>query len=197
MVIILLGYYILIKGVSKLTNIEKETLLELLEEILIMPKIEINEDVLTVIEYNRADISWKEFIITINSDFYADLRLYESVLFISKTKLLESLLKNKDKDLFIQTYNNDKLLFYQGVYQNINEDFKKTVLKSLYYDKEFLKSIKIYLEENKNTSKASLKANLHRNTLENRLEKFYKLTGYDLKNFSDSVFIYLLIKDIH
>lgn len=196
MVIYLYGYYIIIKGLNSLSSLERLTLNELLEGMLIKPTIEINKDTLTAIDVVKDEIEWESFIVAVNGDFYADLKIYESVMFKTKTSLNESLEVNREKDIFKETYNTDKSLFYFGMKKQISENLKKEVFKSLYNDKEFLKSIKIYLESDKNTTLASKEANLHRNTLDNRLEKFTDITGYNLKDFDDSVFIYLLLKDL-
>lgn len=196
MVIILYGYYILIKGLNKITNADKESLVELLEGLMVKPKIELEKDLLIAIDVVEAEMSWESFIVSVNGDFYTDLKLYESVMFNSKTQLKEDLLKLIKSDVFIDVYNNKKTLFYNKVNNHVDENLKKEVFKSLYNDTEFLRSIKIYLDFDKNTTKAASFANLHRNTLDNRIEKFGQVTGYDLKDYSDSVFIYLLLKDI-
>lgn len=194
--IYLYGYYIIIKGLEKLTRLERNTLNELLEGIMIKPNIKTEKDVLTAIDVVKSEMSWESFIVSVNGDFFANLKLYESVMFNSKTLLKESLKNNLNKNIFIDIYNNDKTLFYNYTNKYINESLRKQVFKSLYNDKEFLRSMKIYLESDKNTTLASKRANLHRNTLDNRLEKFTDITGYDLKNFDDSVFIYMLLKDL-
>lgn len=179
-----------------LSSLEKQTLIELLEGVMIKPTIKIKKDVLIAIDVVETEISWESFIIAVNGDFYANLRLYESVLFNNKTLLKENINKNLNKDIFKETYNSDKTLFYFYTKKHINEELKKEVFKSLYTDKEFLRSIKTYLENDKNTTLASKHANMHRNTLDNRIEKFTDITGYNLKDFDDSVFIYLLLKDL-
>jgi len=192
----LYSYYIIIKGLKALSSLEKRSLNELLEQILVKPTIKIKDDCLIAIDVIGAEMSWKSFIVAVNGDFYANLRLYESVMFNSKTLLNENLDKNLNKEVFKEVYNNDKSLFYYNMKKQINESLKKEVFKSLYNDKEFLRSIKTYLENDKNTTLASKEANLHRNTLDNRIEKFANITGYNLKDFDDSVFIYLLLKDL-
>lgn len=190
------SYYIIIKGLKAISSLEKRTLNELLEQMLVKPTIKIKDDCLIIIDVVNAEMSWESFIVAVNGDFFANLRLYESVKFNSKTLLNESLHKNLNKEVFKEIYNNDKSLFYYDMKKQINENLKKDVLKSLYNDKEFLRSIKTYLESDKNTTLASKEANLHRNTLDNRIEKFANITGYNLKDFDDSVFIYLLLKDL-
>lgn len=190
------GYYIIIKGLDALTSLERNTLSELLEGVMVKPTIKIKDDVLIATDVVEAEMSWESFIIAVNGDFDSDLKLYESVMFHSKVALKESVSKNVKKELFKETYNSDKTLFYYETRKHVDENLKKEVFKSLYNDKEFLRTIKIYLENDKNTTLASKHANLHRNTLDNRLEKFTNITGYNLKDFDDSVFIYMLLKDL-
>lgn len=189
-------YYILIKGLNKLSMTERTTLTEFIEQMMVKPTIKSTDNLLTAIDVTLAEESWESFINAVNSDFYADLRLYQSSPFISLSTLNESLNKNIEKNIFIETYTNDKIIFYNKLKKHVDEDLKKEVFKSLYYDKEFLRSIKLFLDADKNISQAAKLANLHRNTLDNRLEKFMNVTGYDLRNYEDSVFIYLLLKEL-
>ncbi len=191
----MIGYYIIIKGLEKLNNEERQSLQVLLEELMINNEITISGDFLVAIEFNDKHLSWLEFISTTNANFMSNLMLYESIVFNSYKLLLNHLKEQQTKEIFIHTYNNDKILFYDRLKQEITEDKKKELFKTLYNDKEFLRSIKIFLEHNQNKSKAAKAANLHRNSLENRLEKFYRVTGYDVRNFDDASFIYLFLKD--
>ncbi|MGI6360201.1 MAG: helix-turn-helix domain-containing protein [Acholeplasmatales bacterium] len=189
------GYYLLIKGINSLAKNEYEILRELLNELLLTPSYEIRDNVLIIIDKPKTDISWAEFIRNTNSEFYSDLRLYESNGFHSHQALSHSLDEILKKDIFTKYYTNDKILFYDEFYKHIKEDFKKEVFKSLYNDLEFLRSIKIYIEE-QNKSKAAKLANIHRNTLDNRLEKFKRITGFDLNNFDDKAFIYIFLREL-
>ncbi len=189
------GYYLLIKGINSLAKNEYEILRELLNELLLTPSYEIRDNVLIIIDKQKTDISWAEFIRNTNSEFYSDLRLYESNGFHSHQALSHSLDEILKKDIFTKYYTNDKILFYDEFYKHIKEDFKKEVFKSLYNDLEFLRSIKIYIEE-QNKSKAAKLANIHRNTLDNRLEKFKRITGFDLNNFDDKAFIYIFLREL-
>ena len=192
----MLGYYLLINGIVKLNNNEKDVLISLLKEISPLGKMEIKDDLLIIIDYDNLEISWEEFIIGTNSELFTSLKLYESLKYSSENDLTKSLEKNLSKNLFINDYNNDKTIFYHYLESVINEDFKREVFKELYYDKEFLKSIKVYISENGNTSKAAKLSNMHRNTLLNRLDKFNKVTGLDLRNIDDITFVYILLRNL-
>ncbi len=190
------SYYLIIKGFQKLNKNEKEILLSLFSDIVSNPKIEIKDDYLIIIINEVKSLSWQEFIIGTNAELFSNLKLYESLLFINKKDLTTSINNKISDKLFKDEYNNEMTLLYNIVKEEINEKLKEDVFKALYKDKEFLRSVKVYLEENSNTSKAAKLCNMHRNTLINRLEKFTKETGFDLKNYNEAIFIYLLLKDL-
>ncbi|HHT39491.1 MAG: helix-turn-helix domain-containing protein [Acholeplasmataceae bacterium] len=188
-------YYVAIAGIKKLNEMEKNILLTLIKEIMVFPLLEIDDDLLIAQDSKEKSFSWQEFINSTNSEFLSNLKLYESNYFNDLKALKTNLKTIFKKDVFKETYNNDITLLYGHIRSYLNEDLKKEVFKSLYNDKEFLKSIKIYLLNNQNTSLSAKQANLHRNTLINRINKFEKITGYNLKNYQEAVFIYLLLKE--
>lgn len=93
-----------------------------------------------------------------------------------------------DKDLYVE-----KDLLQELVLKGYKESLNKVVFKSLYKDNEMLNTIKVYLENDMNVIKAANKLYMHRNTLNNKIEKFNKVTGYDIKSFKDSFIIYHLL----
>ncbi|MCK9165776.1 MAG: helix-turn-helix domain-containing protein [Acholeplasmataceae bacterium] len=188
-------YYVAIAGIKKLNEMEKNILLTLIKEIMVFPLLEIDDDLLIAQDSKEKSFSWQEFINSTNSEFLSNLKLYESNYFNDLKALKTNLKTIFKKDVFKETYNNDITLLYGHIRSYLNEDLKKEVFKSLYNDKEFLKSIKIYLLNNQNTSLSAKQANLHRNTIINRINKFEKITGYNLKNYQEAVFIYLLLKE--
>ena len=54
-------------------------------------------------------------------------------------------------------------------------------------DEEAMSTISKFFENNLNVSETSRKLYVHRNTLVYRLDKIYKLTGLDLRNFDDAI----------
>lgn len=190
------GYYLIIKGIKKLNNNEIEILTMLLKEITITSKIEIKEDFLVVIDNNDTNTSWEEFILGTNSELFVNLKLYESLRFNSEETLVNNLNETIKLDVFKEVYNNPQTIILNTVNYQITEGLKKHVFKELYNDLEFLRSIKVYLKENQNTSKAAKENNMHRNTLINRIEKFEKVTNLNLKDFNEAIFVYLLLKNL-
>lgn len=187
-------YYLIIKGINNLSFEELQIFDELLKDLLVYPSIEVEDNFIYIKDHSKTDVVWAEFIDSSNANFLSDLKLYESISFQNEKELEIHLLENKNKDIFIDNYNNDITLFHNDIKVHVSEEKKKEIFKSLYNDTEFLRSIKIYLDTNQNKSKAAKLANLHRNSLENRLEKFYNITGYDVRKFADASFIYLFLK---
>ncbi|WP_026391767.1 helix-turn-helix domain-containing protein [Haploplasma modicum] len=87
--------------------------------------------------------------------------------------------------------NHDLLKLSDG---NIDENIKKLILNKYYKNQEIYYTIKMFLECNQNSSIAAKELFLHRNTLNQRLDKFYLETGFNMKHFSDAFLIYPIIK---
>jgi len=73
------------------------------------------------------------------------------------------------------------------------EYFVHHLLQQAVYEKELLKTVQYCIECQNNFSAAAKKLFIHRNTLQKRLDKFYKLTHKDLKNFKEMLEVYFAI----
>jgi DNA-binding PucR family transcriptional regulator len=187
--------YLLVSPVEQLNLDELTTIQTLFSDILVNPKQYVESDKLVVLIREQGDVLFEELINSINTDLFLSLSLYESSFFDSELELKEDMQKKMLTLKFDRPYLNDKILFYDRVLGSIDEQSKKMILKQFYDDEEFLHSMKIFIEKNQNTSEAAKALYLHRNTLINRLDKFYRVTGFDLKKFEDAAIIYLLIKE--
>ncbi|MCW3490323.1 PucR family transcriptional regulator [Dethiobacter alkaliphilus] len=74
--------------------------------------------------------------------------------------------------------------FYRDTVEKIVEDDRKN-------NGELLKSLKVYLDENRNIKEAASKLFIHRHTLKYRLNKIAGLTGRDLDNSEDLLNLHL------
>ncbi|NMA30857.1 MAG: PucR family transcriptional regulator, partial [Candidatus Methanofastidiosa archaeon] len=54
--------------------------------------------------------------------------------------------------------------------------------------------LKVFFECNQNTSEASKRLYMHRNTLIQKLDKFYEETGFNPRRFKDAMIIYKAIE---
>lgn len=187
--------YLLVSPVEKLNLDELTTIQSLFSDILNHPKQYVESDKLVVLIKEPNETSFDELINSINTDLYHNLSLYESSFFESEIELRDDMQKKMITLKFDRPYMNDKIIFYDRILSYIDEQAKKMILKQFYEDEEFLHSMKVFIENNQNTSEAAKALYLHRNTLINRIDKFYRVTGFDLKKFEDAAIIYLLIKE--
>lgn len=138
-----------------------------------------------------------DIVYNLVEDMYIDLRVYESLNYKSVSKLEEeSLLIKKYLDeipFHLYTYINNSVLLHENLFK-INKELKQIILQSYYNNIEMIKTIKTYLECDQNMSNAAKVLYLHRNTLNQRLEKFTYETGFNIKGFKDAFLIYHLVK---
>ena|GEM_PF-921399 len=79
--------------------------------------------------------------------------------------------------------------------KKLNKIYYKKVLGKFYNNFELLLSIKKFIENDLNVSESARLLYLHRNSLIQRLDKFYVQTGYDVRKFNDAFIIYHIICD--
>ena len=70
---------------------------------------------------------------------------------------------------------------------SISEKFLTHEIVSVMKDKELVECINAFFKNNLNISETSRNAFLHRNTLLYRIEKIYKITGLNIRNFEDAM----------
>lgn len=99
----------------------------------------------------------------------------------------------KSIDLNETIYTEEKFLT-ELVLKGHKDGLDRLVFKGLYNDSNMLECIKVFIENDMNTSKSADRLYLHRNTLINKIEKFKDVTGYNVKKFSNAFIIYHLLK---
>ena len=75
-----------------------------------------------------------------------------------------------------------------------DSNLKKQILAEYTNDLEMHSIINAFVENDLNILKTAKVLYLHRNTLINKLDRFYQKTGYDLRRFKDAYIIYSLLK---
>ncbi len=75
---------------------------------------------------------------------------------------------------------------------SISEKFLTPEIISVMKDKELIECINAFFKNNLNISETSRNAFLHRNTLLYRIEKIYKITGLNIRNFEEAMSFRLL-----
>ena len=111
-----------------------------------------------------------------------------------------------------QTGKNDKVQSHQTAKESVFSSFCKTVIGclnpdeqaaisekfltpeiiSVMKDQELIECINAFFKNNLNISETSRNAFLHRNTLLYRIEKIYKITGLNIRNFEEAMSFRLL-----
>lgn len=113
----------------------------------------------------------------------------------SKEKLLNKLNKVNSSKFYSGCSIDDKQCLISSVFSTIDSDamnelksilFDTEILKIM-KDKELLRSVDEFFNNNLNISETSRNAFLHRNTLIYRIDKIKKATGFNIKNFNDAV----------
>jgi carbohydrate diacid regulator len=61
------------------------------------------------------------------------------------------------------------------------------------FDDETLATVNKFFENNLNVSETSRQLYIHRNTLVYRLDKLYKMTNLDLRNFDDAIIFKIML----
>ena len=73
--------------------------------------------------------------------------------------------------------------------QNIKEEYKN-IFKGFNY--ELIQTLEEILKCDLSLTKAAKNLYIHRNTLMYRIEKIKKETGFDIRNFKEATFLYIL-----
>lgn len=75
----------------------------------------------------------------------------------------------------------------------LDDDFKNTILKDITDDQVMKDTLQIFFDNDLNALKTSKILNIHRNTLNYRLNSFFDKTGLDPRKFNDAVIIKLML----
>jgi len=187
--------YIIIEG--KKPIIEQVNMIEsLFSEFMVITSIT-HDDYHVFITYEQEiDISFLDVILNISSDIFNDLRIYVSHYLDDLDRFKHQayvLSKMKDIPFNKYVYIDDKVLLKTHL-DVIDDELKRFILKKYAQDTLMHETIKGYLECNQNMVLAAKKLYVHRNTLIQRIEKFYQVTGFDIRQFQDAYLIYHFVK---
>ena len=188
--------YLIITGKNKIKE-DAQNIIDLLSKMVYVFDYELDDFNLLMYFNEYEDFDFRDVIININQDFYNDYRGYisreiDEIAKGQNKKILEGLnqLPFDDKHLYLD----DKEILKYIVSNNlVNDEIRIKVLGKYYNNFEMLNTIKVYLDNNQNTSLAAKKLYVHRNTLISRIERFNEETGLDVRTFVDGYLIYHLI----
>lgn len=191
--------YFILQSKKNLKN-EKDMLISLFNEVVNIEHLEIDSNQIVVIFSELLESSLRELSQIISEEFFIEIRIYKSKRFETLSHLERNLKKTKKLLLTIPfnpntTYLNANDLLYFEITESLDVDYKHIILQKYYHDNEMKNILKVYFESNQNTTEAAKKLYLHRNTLIQRLDKFYEETGYNPRRFKDAVIIYRAIEN--
>lgn len=190
--------YLVIESKKNIDSYET-TIISLFSEFINFTKIEVLDHQIWLYYQHDLEISLKEVIINLSQDTLVDFRLYQSYKYESLKKLEENriFISKKLEEISFNSYifMDDKTIVKHYL-KTLDQFFKIQILKKYYQSQMMLDTVKTYLESNQNMSVAAKSLYIHRNTLIQRLDKFYQETGFDVKKFIDGFLIYhiLLVK---
>jgi sugar diacid utilization regulator len=187
--------YLIIES-KKNFQLDQALIVSLFSEFITFSKINVFDQSMEMYYEHESDVSFSDVIVNISSDTLIDLRIFVSLSFSTIEERDEHLLQTKEMlnkipfNKFIYLDHKTLLSFFIN---QITPQLKTYFLRKYSQDYITLESLKTYLDSNQNTVAAAKKLYLHRNTLLQRLEKFYQVTGFDLKVFNDAYLIYHLL----
>jgi DNA-binding protein Fis len=192
---VLMYRYLVIESKNNIDMYET-TIISLFSEFINVTKIEVLEHQIWLFYEQDLEISLKDVILNLSQDTLVDFRLYQSYKYESFKKLEENRLfiSKKLEEINFNSYIfiDDKSIVKYYL-KTLDQSFKIQILKKYVTDQMMLDTVRTYLESNQNMSLAAKALYIHRNTLIQRLDKFYQATGFDVKKFIDGFLIYHLL----
>lgn len=186
--------YIIIE--SKHDHYLDDEVISLLGEIINYTKVDKDHYQAILYFEHDIDLSFEDVVLNMMSDTLSDLRIYKSHHFTSEKERDVHLLFIKQLIASIPFskyyYLDDKVLVKHFMY-HLTEDMKRFFLQKFYQDALMNETLRCYLDANLNMVNAAKQLYIHRNTLIQRLEKFYHTTGFDVRIFSDALLVYHLL----
>lgn len=187
--------YLIIESKQNIKS-DASMIISVFSEFITIHHVEENDQSIILRYHEETDVSFSDIILNIMIDTLSDLRIYESRAFDQASyadlhlswcrKTLKLIPFNK------YVYLNDKVLL-SFLLPHVDVESKSMILGKYDKDSLMLETIKVYLESNQNMTLASKHLYVHRNTLIQRLDKFYQTTGFDVRLFQDAHLIYQLI----
>lgn len=191
----LMHKYIMIESKSHIGQHEP-MIVSLFSEFIDIDQVEKKDNQLWIYFDHDIELSLKDVIINLSQDTLVDFRLYESYKYMTKedldkhAKFIEDKLKQINFNLY--NYLDDHVILLHFI-QHLDQSFKTYVFGKFNHDLIMLETVQTFLENNQNVGLAAKALYVHRNTLTQRLDKFYQFTGFDLRRFMDGFIIYHLL----
>lgn len=158
-----------------------------------------------IVEEKKGNLLTEENFVSIvntfESDFFINIYLYPGK-FRSLSEQFAKIFQ-QDFQFFIKGIKllpKERIITFEKVFPvllaekldpQLKEILTGTLLPILKDDHDILATVKLFIENNLNTSLTAKKLYIHRNTLQYRIEKFIEKTGINLKDFYGAFTVYL------
>ncbi|WP_235182893.1 PucR family transcriptional regulator [Gracilibacillus boraciitolerans] len=162
-----------------------------------------NHEGIIIQEGNHSEdfISYSEVIEVLTTDFYMNIKLFVGPIINNQKKAPEFYHWIKKCYHLTKRHNYDVLhyieaipyLFLHDITDEEQNMISDSLLSDVKEDEELLKTVRVFLESNSNTTLAAKKMYMHRNSLQYRVDKFIEKTGIDVKQFEGAIAIYLCL----
>ncbi len=177
-------------------KLDETILVSLFSEFIHITEIKKRDEGVAFFFTGDVDGYFEDVILNVMTDTLTDLRMYVSHTYLQEHERLEAyhyIISILKKIPFGAYYflDNARILTYLG--HQIDDPFKRFILRKFYDDQVMLETLLTYFESNLNMIHAAKKLYIHRNTLIQRLDKFTQMTGFDPRKFIDAHLIYNLI----
>jgi sugar diacid utilization regulator len=175
----------------------QSTILSILSEYLEIEKLNVLSNAIIIYYQGDAMVSLYDIAVNMMTDILTDLRIYESYHFHddeSRESHVSFILKKLTQIPIIKHIYLDDKIILKTLFKQIDQEHKAMILKKYINDQTMIETIKVYLESNQNMILAAKSLYVHRNTLIQRIDKFYQVTQFDIRKFSDAYLIYTLIQ---
>ncbi|MDD4212042.1 MAG: helix-turn-helix domain-containing protein [Bacilli bacterium] len=147
------------------------------------------------------DFCLSDIINTINDDFSLSLKFFESGPLRAShpqdfMKLMDAYLKYSYDHP--RQYTTTRDLIFDIVHHEYDalKPIRNVILKELDKDPHLESIIQGMFKNNLNISQTAHDVYMHRNTVMNKIDHIYELTGFSIQNFYDAMALYLLIRAI-
>lgn len=162
-------------------------------------KIEKKKGIYFIYYDNLSNLALEEALNSFSSDVLVNFSLFESEQINNNEEYLRTL---RFVDIFIDelvknTFYDEKKLIELATVNNLhNKLVAQLAFRKYYDDTELVNLCKAMFKCNLNISKTADYLYIHRNTLKYKLDRFLKVTNFDLRIFKDAALLDLILKKI-
>lgn len=167
-------------------------------------KVYINRkrDVVIIVSEDEGEFDFSNLLSSIEADFMINILGFESNALTVNSSLPQRFQFDLNTFMDIK-YQEDKIITKADLVKHYvlnqldsksKQALRQYVLQDFQNDPEMLKVITSYFESNFNVTLAAKRCYMHRNTFQNKLDKFIAETHFNIREYSDAFIVYLVLQ---